>query len=293
MFRADRGEGPVAAAGISFLLFAWALVLAARIPVSLLGRHSAVWPLDPTNLAFLIYAAVGGLIAARRPGNPIGWIFLIMGLTWEAWGLTNNAISYTALLNPGALQLMLMALWLPSRLWMIAFGVSPLVLLLFPNGRLLSRRWKPVFWLLAAGILVALLSNGALIEAGSFSLEMPSLLQQAGAPQDPVQSLGAFLFLLEFIFGAVAIILRFRRSQEDERQQLKWFSYAGVFFILVQLLEAVFYNQLKILDSRRWSRPIYSWGSPAQWLSWSSRSQRPSPSSATTYMTSISSSAVP
>jgi len=77
--------------------YAGALVLSALIPAARLGRHSALWPVDPINLALLSYAAIGGLVAVRRPNNTVGWIFLAIGFGWQIFALTDARVAYAQL----------------------------------------------------------------------------------------------------------------------------------------------------------------------------------------------------
>ena len=93
-------------------------------------------------LSVLAYSGVGAVIASRRPHNAIGWIFCAMGLTWELNGLAQAYASYLFLTAPASLNLNDLILILTLSMWVVPFGLTPLLLLLFPNGHILSRRWR-------------------------------------------------------------------------------------------------------------------------------------------------------
>jgi hypothetical protein len=187
-------------------------------------------------LGFAAFMAVGAVIVAHRPGNAIGWIFSAIGLL-TATGIV--ATEYTARANlgqPGAPPGAVLAAWYTSWYWNPTLAlVLVFTLLVFPTGRLLSARWRPV-----AGAAAVATAGIAMLSALEPTLQdenytVPNPIGLAGV-QDPEQSaVGAMLFgLLLVCMGAagVSLALRFRRSQGVERQQLKWFTYAGALMIL-------------------------------------------------------------
>src|SRR5215211_154217 len=174
---------------------------------------------------FLAFATVGAIILARRPGNRIGWLcwaitFTLSGLSsmhlWEVLTADQDWSAAWAL----AAQLGTMA-WLGTLL-----GLLPFLILLFPTGRLLSPRWRPVAWSL--GLVVGLYLTARLLMPGPVS---------PGPPANPlgVEAAEGFLELVQAIAGVTtpffalavvaSLVLRFRRSRGDERQQLKWLTY--------------------------------------------------------------------
>ena len=139
----------VATAVVAFGFFAATLVLRALIA----GRGH-----DPTDqvwsqaLAGAAVAVPGALIAARRPRHPIGWLLLLAAvwLTVPAFGY--EYARYTFEVQPGALRGGDWWLWASRREGAMADYALPFFLLLFPTGYLLSRRWRPVAWLMFAAI---------------------------------------------------------------------------------------------------------------------------------------------
>ena len=181
------------------------------------------------TLAFLSFLVVGLLIAARRPENPIGWMFCLIGLA-SAWDFFAQEYATFALVtHPGALPdgvwLAWSQIWTASITWALMF----FSLLLFPTGRLLSRRWRPLAWT-AAGTLILIVAL-TLIAPGP--LPNPTLpgINPTGIEQaaDIIES--SRRILIPVILGvglasATSVIVRFRRAQGAERQQLKWLAYA-------------------------------------------------------------------
>jgi signal transduction histidine kinase len=188
------------------------------------------------------FATVGALVAARRTRNPIGWIFLGVALLW---GLSTVATSFAQFAGQGedaVSWLVWTADWIGS--WVFLPGIYvpvTFLFLLFPDGHLPSKRWRPVAWMSAAGIVgiaaVSAFTPGPLEEAvvvrsNPYGIGSPELWGVVQAFAWPLGLLG--------MFGSVAaVVMRFRRSSADERQQLKWLSYAGLVVVIVFILASI------------------------------------------------------
>ncbi|MGH3087076.1 MAG: histidine kinase, partial [Rubrobacteraceae bacterium] len=186
------------------------------------------------NLAAAAFAfsMVGVLIASRRPENPVGWLFGAVGLLYAVTVFSGEYGAYaldTGL--PGGV----VAFWLASWLWLPGANVILFSFLLFPDGRLPSRRWRPAAWLFA---IVAFLSAAVWAFAPDalwrdFSEDLPPfgnpfgvesaawLLIPANAVLTPLSALVCTVVPL------VALVVRFRRARGEERQQIKWVAYAA------------------------------------------------------------------
>jgi hypothetical protein len=184
------------------------------------------------SIALLTFPTVGALVAARRPENPIGWIFVGLGLSFAINAFAGEYAVYALLTDPGSLPAGETMAWVQDWLFMAPLLLSgTLVLLLFPDGRLLSPRWSLVLWLAVSGIAVAMiaemLSPGSL--EGFESLENPYAL--AGDRAETVlewTSNASFAIIFGTIMAsAVSLVLRFRRARGLERQQLKWIAGAA------------------------------------------------------------------
>jgi hypothetical protein len=219
---------------------------AAGLALGVANRHGAEHP-DELLLwvVFAAYLVVGCLILARRPGNTIGWIFTAVGLLTMIAGLAEVYARY-ANAHPGSLPGPLVGSWIQNWIWIPTILLALVFpLLLFPTGRSLSPRWRPVTWL-AVGLTAAFAVLGAL----SPTLQLPNgrtVANPIGVTSiDPdAGPLGAVLSgLLLFVFVASisSLIVRFRRSQGVERQQLKWFTYAGALVLLAPLSNSLLGN---------------------------------------------------
>jgi len=181
-------------------------------------------------MPFLAFPMVGTLIASRRPNNPIGWICLATGIFLVLAFLTGAYGVYGLVVNPGSVPFPAQIGAFTEWLWVPAVGLLGIYLpLLFPDGRLPSRRWRPLAWFAGALILLVsattLLAPGPLPDLGEgvrnpFGLEGQPWLADAGIVLLPP-------FFLCILASALSLILRYRRSGGEEREQIKWLSFAA------------------------------------------------------------------
>jgi len=176
----------------------------------------------------LVFSGVGALIASRHPGNAIGWLFLGSGVSAGVAAVTGSYADYWVEARDGPALLGKTAAlygdlsWIP---WILV--PSTFLVLLFPDGRLLSRRWRPVAWCAVAAIGGSFVAG--VLHAGPME-DRPQLTNPYGVESPLVDALQGLSFLLIFIaiVGSVAsLILRFRRARGEQRQQLKWLAFAG------------------------------------------------------------------
>jgi hypothetical protein len=98
------------------------------------------------------FVLLGAVVAAHRPANPIGWLFLAIGLSGALGVVSNEYVNYALVVDPGARPGGPIAAWLSAWTWWPAYGLVPLVLLVFPDGRLPSPRWRWAAWLAGGGV---------------------------------------------------------------------------------------------------------------------------------------------
>jgi len=197
-------------------------------------------PLAALLLPFTAFMVVGALIVAHRPGNAIGWIFSAIALLAVTLALAQEYAVYGYVTRRGVLPGTILAAWLASWMWYptiaLALVFTPL---LFPTGRLLSPRWRPTAWLAAATTAaISLLAAFQPSLALAHDRAVPNPIAVTGLENPEQSTAGAILFGLALtleIAAAVSLVIRFRRSRDDERQQLKWFAYAGALVPLVAL----------------------------------------------------------
>jgi signal transduction histidine kinase len=194
-------------------------------------------------VAVVPFTLVGALIASRFPKNPIGWIFCAVG---ALQGLESASYQYAlraVILEPGTLPLGGFAAWVAFWAWMPSLGLlTTFLFLLFPNGRPASSRWRWVGW--TAGIGLGLIVLGAGV--GGALAPPRVLMSETPVGFSPVAEatvmVGFFVVLVASVAAVSSLVVRFRRSSGDERQQLKWMAFAASFAliaILVQFFPAV------------------------------------------------------
>lgn len=181
-------------------------------------------------LLFMSFATVGALVASRRPRNAVGWTFCALGLFGTLAVAGEGYAVYALVTRPGSLPGGEGMVWLSELLGgPITFALFALVLLLFPDGRPLSPRWRPFVWLnlIAVALILAFAFKPGPIENSLLDVANPFGIVGAGALLEALGISGIFLTLAVAVAGAVSLVIRLRRARWDERQQLKWFAFAG------------------------------------------------------------------
>jgi hypothetical protein len=214
----------IALFGLSACLVAAAIVL--YVLNSAGGAATGIPPPDDLAMAGL-FPLVGMLIAQAQPGNRIGWVCLLIGFSGALAVWSPEYAVYALVTNPGVLPGGALASWLQVWAWSPGWVGFVLLMLLFPTGRLLSRRWTwpAVVEIAAVATWIALL--------GGLTWQFRGPLMLGEGPSEEFGEIGAtleaaipliFLVMLLALLAAVAgAIVRFRRSVGVERQQLKWF----------------------------------------------------------------------
>jgi hypothetical protein len=190
---------------------------------------------------FLAFPIVGALVASMRPKNPIGWICLADGLLWMLLSMTDSYSIY-GVAKPGSVPFPVAIGTLGNQwLWVPTVGLLGIyLLLLFPDGRLPSRRWRPLAWL--SGVVLVLesltegLAPGPLENQGGvanpFGLEEFPWLADAALVLLP-------LLPLCILASAASLVLRYRRSGGEQREQIKWIAFAASVAGLLYLIAIV------------------------------------------------------
>ena len=273
----DRGVDGLSRRTASWLAWSVWLLCVALISFALLfyflASPTPATDTPPTLTALfsilsLAFPTVGALVASRRPENPIGWIFCGTGLLYGVQAFASGYADYALLERTGSLPGGEFMAWI-SR-W-IGVPVLPLagalLVLLFPNGKLLSRNWQPVVWVAACGSAMLALSaalapgplsfqptfdnplglGGAIGKLGPSEsgplFDQPSVAKPAdtkintGVVEIFVR-VGFFFVLVSWLFAVAAMITRMDQARGAERQQLKWFVYT-VALLVVGFLAAL------------------------------------------------------
>jgi signal transduction histidine kinase len=186
------------------------------------------------------FPLVGVVITHRDPRNTIGWLMLAIGSVWAWNAFAELYIVYGVRTDPGSLPAVGFVAALSSWSWVPAIGLmGTFLILLFPDGRLPSPRWRVVGWASAVTMTAAsvalLFRPGTLDDAPIQGIENP-LGIEALRPLLTLLSVSLVVFPLCILGCAVALVVRFRRSRGVERLQLKWLATAGAFVALTYLV---------------------------------------------------------
>ena len=167
----------------------------------------------------LAFPTVGAIIASRRPGNAVGWIFCAVGLCAGAEIFTVQYGVYALVTDPGSLPAGVIATWIGTWIWLPSVILAiTFLLLLFPHGRLLSPRWRPVAWI-AAAVTIA---SAGLLALTPWDLLGPGVPAQNPFGMEVLRSVGVAIAIPIIVIGistmvlsVVSLVLRFRRSRGE------------------------------------------------------------------------------
>ncbi|HEY1322975.1 MAG TPA: ATP-binding protein [Streptosporangiaceae bacterium] len=228
MLTARRVAGGAAAASVALIAGALALTYVDRHRVSaaLTGWDDALGLV--TDLAVPV---VGFVLASRRPANRIGWLFLAAGLALAVRAFAHHYGLHALVAAPGSLPGGRAAMWVSNWVWVIPLAMLAFAFLLFPTGLLRSPRWRPAAWFVGGAF--ALATAGAIVAATHiWSHPFATSFRQLG--NLAVVTMTYVLMFAGLVVGVAALVVRFARSNGEERLQLKWFAAAAV-LVLVML----------------------------------------------------------
>jgi len=194
-----------------------------------LNDHAAVQDVIAAGGA-VTSAVVGGVVASRRPRNPVGWFFLGSSMSLTLAEFTSEYALYGLRTESGSLPFARAMAWPQTWLWVPGVALSLIFLpLYFPNGRLLSHRWRWVVWIAAvfcaySAVVSAFLSDEADSEAG---IANPLLVAAPGPVVRVIEGSVQVLLISVVLVAAASLVVRFWRSRGEERQQMKWLTYVA------------------------------------------------------------------
>src|SRR5215212_53204 len=201
------------------------------------NTHIFEWWLG--NALIVIDVTVGAVVASHRPENPVGWLLCISGVVTSTDSFAAQYAIYALMAQPNALPAGEVMAWFASWLLPTMIGLQVFYLLLFPTGRLPSRRWRWVAWLTVAFVVV-----GVILSAFSPGAMMGAL----GPIRNPLGIEGftnvytALLYTISpllFVAVALSVFMRLRHAGGVERQQIKWLAYAAAASALGIILNVI------------------------------------------------------
>jgi hypothetical protein len=177
------------------------------------------WQVD--TLVPVSFSIIGAIIASRLPANPLGWLFCAAACLAAVDHFSAEYALYALLAQPTSLPAGEALAWLASWAWILYAGCIALSLLLFPNGRPPSSRWRWLAWLSVfltiAGAVWVAFSPGVIGNLGS--IRNPLGIEGLPSGFKPVQTI---MLALLFVAALSTLVVRLRRARGIERQQLKW-----------------------------------------------------------------------
>jgi hypothetical protein len=189
-------------------------------------------------VGFGAFAVVGSLLVAKRPTNLIGWILATVALMIAIFPAGGTYAAYVMATRGQPDALTVFAAWTQNWYWYVLLALAVIYLpLLFPDGRLPSRRWLPVAVLPGIGTLVTVvlgaLADTLEVEGAGYEIENPIGIEGLAYVEDlPVFGVLNVLLGVGIVGGVASVVVRFRRSRGVERQQMKWFVYAAALMLL-------------------------------------------------------------
>jgi hypothetical protein len=228
-----------AASWLAWLLAALSLAMYAAAFVFAFLALGVADPVKPVSigdiggllvyLPLLAFPIVGALIASKRPRNAIGWICLVTGMFWMYFALGDASNAYE-LARAGAVASSVTLDALTQAGWVVPVGLLGVyTVLLFPDGRLPSRRWRPFAWF--AGTTMALIQVAFVFAPGHLEGHR-GVRNPFGLEQYPWLKLVAVLVVLLLplciLISALSLALRYRRSGTEVREQIKWLAFAAL-----------------------------------------------------------------
>jgi hypothetical protein len=227
-------------------LIAWSLacltlaMFIATIPLWFLARSADLpsnWRADlgvgglVGGAFFLAFPLVGALIASRRPKNAVGWLCLAVGLLWTLSGVFDY-YGYYGAATPGSLPFPVVAAGISDWIWVPAVGLL--------GTYLPSRRWRPLAWL--SGAVILLLSLGVTLAPGPLD-NLGGVRNPFGIEGADWLTVGAYALLpllpLCMLASALSLVLRYRRSGGEERQQIKWIAFGASVVVVVYAIAMI------------------------------------------------------
>jgi hypothetical protein len=177
------------------------------------------WQVD--TLVPVSFSIIGAIIASRLPANPLGWLFCAAACVAAVDHFSAEYALYALLAQPTSLPAGEALAWLASWAWILYCGCIALSLLLFPNGRPPSSRWRWLAWLSVfltiAGAVWVAFSPGVIGNLGS--IRNPLGIEGLPSGFKPVQTI---MLALLFVAALSTLVVRLRRARGIERQQIKW-----------------------------------------------------------------------
>jgi signal transduction histidine kinase len=219
-------------AAVMFMIAAFVVVVTGRA----FDAEDALF--IPVGSALILgYGTVGALIVSRHPRNAIGWLLLVVAIVFAINIFGEEYVARSYVEGIPSLPFTILLAWFNSWTFGLGLGAVPMILLLFPTGRPPSSRWTPLVWVIgssALGIVGLAISTNPLQSPEGIVIQNPIGID---GPLPPIlMTAGGVAAVVGGLASAVALVVRFRRSSGEERQQIRWLAYVGATAALLLLM---------------------------------------------------------
>jgi signal transduction histidine kinase len=193
----------------------------------------------------IVFGTTGLLIATRVPSNPIGWLFLALGIGSGIQEVAQQYAIYGILHRPGSIPAADVAAWIVQWIWIPLTAVAIVFIpLLYPTGRLPSAAWRPIAF--TAGALITIDACAFALAPGRLE-EFREVVNPFGLPGATglieIAEIGLLGYMLALVAAVTSLVIRYRRGSRDERLQLKWLvlvgALAGVALVATFLMQVI------------------------------------------------------
>jgi signal transduction histidine kinase len=192
-----------------------------------------------TMLAAGLFIAVGWAIVTRQPRNTIGWLLIAIPLAVMLSVAVGDYATAALKTRPGTLPFGVAAAWLDRWLIVVALGMFIPIFLLYPDGKLPSRRWRPVLWLLIGSFAITITSfaitpgqlTGAFADIADVNVTNPLGVRALEAPLKAITLIGGFAMFASGLLAGASLFVRYRGASQEVRQQIRWLAFVAAAFI--------------------------------------------------------------
>ncbi|HZD78981.1 MAG TPA: histidine kinase, partial [Actinomycetota bacterium] len=251
-----EGTGP-SPPGRRYRYVAWVLwllavlvYLGAMVAGGLTGSMSSQGAVDvvlgmSSVLGAVAYATAGLLIVSRHPGQAVGWLLMAVPLSFGGANLVGGLATYGLATRPGSIPFARALAWIDRWSLLPILGLIVLLVLLFPEGRIPSRRWRPVLWLAVGAPLAAAAGfaltpgrmTGSLADLTSVVVANPLGIDALAAPIGALTVAASLGSVAAGLLAAGSMVVRYRSSKAEVRQQIRWMALVAAIFLVAFLLE--------------------------------------------------------
>lgn len=222
------------------------------------------WPSHFLRLPTMLGpVALGALILLRRGGNRYGWLWLLFGVNVVFRQVSEAYAGYALVARAGELPLGLEMGWLADRAWFLHITLSPFLMVLFPDGRFPSPRWRKASWWIVGSSLLSFL-GGAFIPwpegaaNGPFANPFVFIEGPLATALTDYWAIPLMVVYFAIVAAAVNVLRRLRRARGVERLQLKWFT-LGAFFVGLLMVINLTYASILVLGEVAEFVPQWVW----------------------------------